>query len=149
MKLLPLLLAAMALATLQPAAARTWEIASPDHEQTYAFGSERHRQWMNVHGHLAIAMGFTNDPYVDTFNPRQYDDFIFDFPDVTLGPDGKTFYYHPAAKGPAIPAAEKRPGFFGEDVTLLPSSFLVVDKPHGLISLTLLVDGRRGDIAQR
>jgi hypothetical protein len=147
MKSLLLALAVLGLAALQPAGARIWEVASPDHEQTYAFGSERHRAWIDMHGHLAVLMDFTNDPYVDQMNPRRYDDFTFDFPKVMLGPDGRTFYYHPAGKGSAIPVAVKRPGLFGPEVSLLPSAYLVVDKPHGYLSLTLLVDGRAHDLA--
>jgi hypothetical protein len=120
------------------ALARTWEISSPEHEQTFAFGSERDRQWMVLGNHLGIAIHFTNDPYVDVDNPRRYDDFTFDFPSVTLGPDGRTLYYHPE-KGRPVPVATVSPGFLGTEVHLLPNSCLIVEKPHGLLNLTLVV----------
>jgi hypothetical protein len=124
--------------------AHVWEIKSPNHAQTFTFGSERRRAWINVHGHLAVVLDFTNDPYVDRTNPREYDDFTFDFPGVVLGLDGRTFYYHPRGKNRPVPVAERYRGLFGlEEVRLLPSSFLVVEKPHGMLSLTLLIDPRR------
>jgi hypothetical protein len=148
MRRLFLALAAFGFVALQPVGAHIWEIASPDHEQTFTFGSERGRQWVDAQGRLAVIIHFTNDPYVNEDNPRRYDDFTFDFPDVTLGPDGKTFFYRPSGQRAAIRVAVKRPGLFGDEVRLLPSSFLVVDKPHGLLSLTLLVSPARPDFAQ-
>jgi hypothetical protein len=118
--------------------ARTWEITSPEHEQTFAFGSERQRQWQLLGNHLGVIIHFTNDPYVDVDNPRRYDDFTFGFPRVTLGRDGRTFFFHPA-KGPAIPVATRSPGFLGTEIRLLPNSGLIVDKPHGFLTLTLVV----------
>ncbi len=120
------------------AKAHVWEVGSPDHQQTFTFGTEQHRAWMQKGDHLSIVMKFTNDPYVDQTNPRLYDDFIFNFPNVTLGKDGRTFYYQ-APGGRAVAVAFRRPGLFGDEVTLLPSSFLAVQKPHGLLSLTLVV----------
>jgi hypothetical protein len=115
--------------------AETWEVTSPDQGQTFAYGSERSRQWFTQGGHLALAMHFTNDPYVDTINFRQYDDFIFNFPNLTLGKNGKTFFYHPT-QNQAIPVAIRK-GLLG--TALLPSSYLVVRKVHGLVTLTLVV----------
>jgi hypothetical protein len=117
------------------ARAETWDVPSPDQNQTFAYGSERSRQWFAQGGHLALAIHFTNDPYVDTINFRQYDDFVFNFPNLTLGKDGKTFFFHPAQNRP-IPVAVKR-GLLG--TSLLPSSYLSVSKVHGLVTLTLVV----------
>ena len=118
---------------------RLWEVPSPNHAQTFAYGSERHRAWIDARGHLAVVMNFTNDPYVDQISPRQYDDFTFDFPGVVLGKDGRTFYYHPPGTGRSVAVAVIKPGLFGPGVELLPSSFLAVQKSHGLLSLNLLV----------
>jgi hypothetical protein len=121
---------------------RTWVVPSPNHGQTFAFGSEQHRQWITVgrDRHLALSVEFTNDPYVDRTEPRQYDDFIFDFPSVTLGRDGRTFFYH-APGGRLVPVAVRHAGLFGiEAVDLLPSATLVMHKPHGFVSLELVVD---------
>jgi hypothetical protein len=118
-------------------AAHVWAIPSPDHGQTFAYGSEKHRQWMDVRGHLALAMNFTNDPHVDNVNPRQYDDFIFDFPDVILGRDGRTFYYQPPGAAHPVAVALRTNDIFG-DIRLLPSTQLLVHAPHGYLSLILL-----------
>jgi hypothetical protein len=115
-----------------------WQVSSPHHEQTFTFGSERNRAWVQRGAHLGIVIHFTNDPYVDRIEPRLYDDFSFDFPNVRLGKDGHIFYYHPS-DGKAVAVAEKYPGLFGQQVRLLPSSFLVIDKPHGWLTLTLVV----------
>jgi hypothetical protein len=118
-----------------------WCVPSPDHEQTFAYGSEQHRVWAERgrDRHLAVLLDLTNDPYVDRDNPRQYDDFTFSFPDVTLGKDGHTFYYH-TSDGRSIPVASKSPDFLGiNEIHLLPNASLKVDKPHGYLSLTLLI----------
>ena len=118
-----------------------WTVPSPDHGQTFAYGSEQSRVW-TTRGrdhHLALLLNFTNDPYVDRSNPRQYDYFTFNFPNVTLGADGRTFYYR-TTDGRSLPVAAKREDFFGIDETkLLPNSILVVKSPHGYLSLTLVV----------
>ena len=128
------------------AAPPVYVVPSPTHEQTYAFGSERRQQWLarGPDHHLALAAEFTNDPYVDRINVREYDDFLFDFPDIRLGRDGQTFYYH-APNGREIAVAERHHGFLGVDeVGLLPGSLLLMRSPHGYLSLSLLVSGGRG-----
>ncbi len=114
-----------------------WKITSPDHAQTFAFGTETNRVWRSWNGHLALLLDYTNDPFVDRTNPRQYDDFRFDFPMIRIGADGRTFYYH-ASDGRSIPIASKRPGLFGvEEVRLLPNANLVISKPSGYITVYL------------
>jgi len=131
---------ALAFALAAPAFAKdySWKIASPDHEQTYAFGSETHRAWQNWNGHLALLLTFTNDPFVDRDNPRQWDNFRFDFPGVRLGSDG-TFYYQ-TSDGRRIQVARIRPGFLGfDEVHLLPNAEVIVLRPHGCITVYLNV----------
>lgn len=116
-----------------------WRVASPDHEQTFTYGTETNRIWaQRGHDrHLIVLLNYTNDPYVDRQNPRQYDNFTFSFPGVTLGKDGHTFYYH-ASNGRSIPVASKRPDFLGvNEVHLLPNASLIIMKPHGYLSLIL------------
>ncbi len=123
------------------AAPRLYVVPSPTHEQTYAFGSEQHQQWLTrgPDHHLALAAEGTNDPYVDRVEWREYDDFIFDFPTVRLGPNGRTFYYN-APNGRLVPVAERHRGFLGlEEVTLLPGSVLLMKSPHGYLSLALVI----------
>ena len=135
---LAVLLAPRALAAAERHA---WVVKSPTHEQTYAYGSERHQAWMarGDDRHLALSTEFTNDPYVDKIELRQYDDFVFDFPAITLGRDGHTFYYH-SPGGRSIPVAVRHPGFLGiDEVRLLDNTFLLVEKPHGYLSLSLIV----------
>lgn len=118
-----------------------WSIASPNHEQTFAYGSEQSRVWVERgrDRHLAVLLDFTNDPYVDDDNPRQYDNFTFAFPEVVMGKDGHTFYYH-SSDGRSVAVATKQPGLFGiTEIKLLPNAALTVDKPHGYLSLTLLL----------
>jgi hypothetical protein len=121
-----------------PVQAHLWEVTSPDQRQTFAYGSERHRQWIARGNHLGIVMHFTNDPYVDQVNFRQYDDFDFEFPNITRATDGRTFFYHPRGHQP-VAVATAHAGLFGTGVTLLPSSCLAVQKIHGLLTLTLIV----------
>jgi len=119
-----------------------WSIASPNHEQTFAYGSEQSRVWVERgrDRHLAVLLDFTNDPYVDDDNPRQYDSFTFAFPQVVIGRDGHTFYYH-TSDGRSVPVATKESGFLGiDEIKLLPHAELVVKKPHGYLSLWLAVD---------
>lgn len=130
------------LATALPASAHIYVIPSPTHEQTFAYGSERHQQWLTrgPDRHLALSTEFTNDPYVDRTNPRQYDDFTFDFPAVRLGADGHTFYYH-APNGHVVAVAKRYKGFLGlDDVRLLDTSSLLIKEPHGYLTLALVVD---------
>ena len=118
----------------------SWLVPSPDHGQTFAYGSETHRLWTGWGRHLGVVLDFTNDPYVDQVNPRQYDKFSFSFPDVTLGKDGHTFFYR-SSGGRAIPVAEKRRDFLGVDeIKLLPNAGLIVNKSHGYLSLFLSVE---------
>jgi hypothetical protein len=121
-------------------AAGAWEVTSPDHAQTFTFGSERHREWIVRGHHLGVMIHFTNDPYVTQTEPRWYDDFSFDFPAIRR--KGNTFYYRPPGRRASVPVAVVRSGLFGDDVRLLPSSFLVVSKVHGFLTLTLIVGGR-------
>jgi len=89
--------------------------------------------------HLALLLNFTNDPYVDYNNPREYDNFRFDFPRVRIGADGRTFYYH-TADGRRIPVAAIHSGFLGiDEVRLLPNANVVVSRPSGYITVYLNV----------
>jgi hypothetical protein len=137
-------LAAVFVAAPLAASAHAYIITSPTHEQTFAYGSEGHQAWvMRGHDrHLALDTEFTNDPYVDRLSPRQYDDFTFDFPNVRLGADGRTFYYH-APNGRTVPVAERYHGFLGlEEVRLLDRSSLLMKRPHGYLTLALVVSDR-------
>jgi hypothetical protein len=126
------------------ASAHLYVVASPTHEQTFAYGSEQHQAWVarGSDRHLAVVTEFTNDPYVDRIEPRQYDDFTFDFPNVRLGADGRTFYYQPSG-GKAVAVAERYNGFLGlGEVRLLDNAILIIKRPHGYLTLNLLVNDR-------
>jgi hypothetical protein len=120
---------------------RVWYVTSPDHEQTFTYGTESHRAWSSRGNprHLLLFLDYTNDPFVDRTDPREYDSFSFDFPGVTLQPDGHTFSYR-APDGRVVAVARKSSGFlsFGE-IRLLPTSDLVIAKPHGYLTLTLRI----------
>jgi len=128
------------ISTSAPAYSRhAWTVTSPDHEQTFAYGTETHRAWTEWgrNRHLVLLLNFTNDPYVDRDNPRQYDNFSFAFPSVKLGRDGRTFYYITAG-GRSIPVAQKQRDFLDiDEIKLLPNAELIVKKPHGYLTVTL------------
>ncbi|MCE0498969.1 MAG: hypothetical protein LV481_13595 [Methylacidiphilales bacterium] len=120
-----------------------WSVTSPDHGQTFAYGSESHRAWSSrgKTPHLLLYLDYTNDPYVNEDYPRLQDSFSFDFPNVKLQSDGRTFAYH-APDGRVLPVARRSPGFLGfEEIKLLPNSELIIEKPHGYLTLTLLIEG--------
>jgi hypothetical protein len=118
-----------------------WKLVSPDHEQTFAYGTETNRQFAawGRDRHLEVLLHFTNDPYVDRDNPRRYDDFAFAFPAVRLDAGGRMFYYH-VPGGRKVPVAVVRHDFLGFDqVRLLPNANAVVSLPHGYITVYLNV----------
>jgi len=122
------------------AAQHVWEVTSPNHGQTYAYGSEQSRTWKMVPpaNHLALFTTYTNEPFANGSNIR-YDNFTFNFPQVKMGPDGETFFYH-ASNGLNLPVAAKRPGFLGiSQIKLLPTAFLRVRKVHGYLTMTLII----------
>ena len=149
MKRFPLLLVGLAVAacffpgaSAHGATRHAWRLQSPDHEQTFVFGTETNRVWTQWgrDRHLALLLNYTNDPYVDSDNPRRYDNFRFDFPQVRLGKDGRTFY-HQTPDGRLIPVAQKRPNFFGiDEVRLLPNADVVIDLPHGYITVSIILE---------
>jgi hypothetical protein len=123
------------------AQAEAWAITSPNHEQTFAYGTESRREWSARGNHLVLFIDYTNDPFVDRDNPRQYDSFSFDFPQIRLERDGRTFSYR-APDGRLVPVARRQPGFLGiEEIRLLPESDLLIIAPHGYLTLTLQVSG--------
>jgi hypothetical protein len=127
--------------TAQAYVQHVWRVTSPDHEQTFTCGLEQSRVWVTrgVDKHLALLLNFTNDPYVDRNNPREHDNFTFNFPKVMLGADGHTYYYR-TSDGRSLPVAVKRSDFFDVDeIKLLNSSYLIVKKPHGYLSLMLVI----------
>ena len=134
----------VSLMLLNPAKAdfpRVWTAESSDHGQTYSFGSEQSRVWTELGSdhHLAVYTTFTNDPYAEGSANRRYDYFTFNFPQVKLGSDGRTFEYH-TREGREIPVALRKRDFFGiEEIRLLPSSSLEIRKKHGYLSLILVI----------
>jgi hypothetical protein len=132
-----------ALASVSPIRASSehiWYVTSPDHGQTYAYGSEQSRVWkmLGSHDHLAVYMTFNNNPFAEGSNQR-FDTFTFNFPQVRLGPGGHTFFYS-AANGLDLPVAARDRGFFGiVEIKLLPTAFLQVKKQHGFLTLTLII----------
>ncbi|MEI9998213.1 MAG: hypothetical protein WDO13_03115 [Verrucomicrobiota bacterium] len=124
-----------------------WRIYSPSHGQTFSYGTETDRKWANWNGHLALLLTYTNDPFVDRQNPRVWDNFRFDFPNVRLGADGKTFYYT-TPHGRQVPVAEIRSEFLGNEVRLLPNASVYVIKPSGTITVHIDVFKDPGAVAQ-
>jgi hypothetical protein len=133
---------ALGIVLAAPARAATdhfWKLVSPDHGQTWAYGLENNRVWKQWGQHLALLLTYTNDPAVDRYNSREWDNFRFDFPNVRIGADGRTFYYR-TDDGRRIPVAVKKPDFFGfDEVKLLSNSTVVVSRPHGYLTVYLNV----------
>jgi hypothetical protein len=120
-----------------------WRLTSPNHGQTYAYGSEQSHTWKMwpPDNHLALCATFDNNPFAEGSNQR-FDNFLFHFPEVKLGSDGETFFYRPS-KGLALPVAARRRGLLGiTEIKLLPTAFLQVRKVHGYLTLTLIVGDR-------
>ncbi len=119
--------------------AHSWTVVSPDHGQTFAYGTETGRTWKSWRGHLALLLSFSNDPAVDYDNPRQFDNFRFDFLNIRLG-DGAGIFYLRTGDGRRIPVASLRHDFLGfDEVRLLPNAGVVVRRPHGYVTVTLNV----------
>jgi hypothetical protein len=139
-------LACMATCTLSTplrATQHIWYVTSPDHGQTYAYGSEVSRQWAvrGARQHLTLLTTYDNEPWAMGGNIRR-DDFVFNFPNVVLGPDGETFFYK-TSKGLSLVVAAKRHGFLGiSEIKLLPTAFLAVKKVHGYLTMTLIIGDR-------
>ena len=124
------------------AQAGIYHVTSPDHGQTFSYGSEQHRAWAERGSdrHLVVLLDYTNDPYVDRQNPREYDNFTFTFPGITRAADGHTFLYR-APNGRLIPVADRHPSFLGNEIRLLPNAVLIIRKPHGYLTLVLEIEG--------
>lgn len=126
------------------AEAHAYVVKSPEHHQTFAYGSERHHEWIarGPDRHLALSLEFTNDPYVDRTEPRQYDDCILDFPTVLLGSDGRTFYYHDA-NGRSIAIADRYRDFLGiNEIRLSNQAELILKSPRGYLTAYLVLEAR-------
>jgi hypothetical protein len=118
-----------------------WTLVSPDHGQTFAYGSETNRSWNQRGRHLVVFLTLTNDPYVGRDNPRIADNFEFSFPGVIIGADGQTFYYRTPG-GRMVPVAAWHSGFLGiRQLNLLSNAQLIVFKPHGNLTLVLNISG--------
>lgn len=125
---------------VQASSQHVWYVTSPDHGQTYAYGSRENLVWaMPAPNHnLVLYATYSNEPYAQGGN-RRYDYFTINFPNITLGSDGVTFFYHPS-KGIALPVAARHDGFLGlTETKLLPTSYLTVSKVHGYLTFVLVV----------
>jgi len=130
----------LALVTPVRAGQQVWYVTSPNHGQTYAYGSETRHAWamLGSSNHLALYATYSNEPFAEGGN-RRFDDFVFNFPQVKLGPGGHTFFYH-ASNGLNLPVARKQSGFLGiTEIKLLPTAYLVTKKKHGYLTLTLVI----------
>ncbi len=117
-----------------------WYVVSPDHGQTFSYGTEQSRVWSTWgrNRHLALQLNYTNDPFVSRTEPREYDNFIFNFPNVLLGKEGRVFYLH-TQDGRNIPVAAKQDAFLGTEIKLLPNAELQIKKLHGYLTVTIMI----------
>jgi hypothetical protein len=126
--------------SLARAGQQIWYVTSPDHGQTYAYGSETNHSWTigGSNNHLALNATYSNGPWAQGSNVL-YDNFIFNFPQVKLGSGGHTFFYH-ASNGLNLPVARRQSGFLGiTQIKLLPTAYLVTKKKHGFLTQTLVI----------
>jgi len=144
MKTLLVILIALALAISCSSVARAgqqiWYVASPNHGQTYAYGSEVSHQWTSLgrDHHLGLYATYSNQPFAQGGNTRT-DNFTFSFPQIKLGPGGNTFFYH-ASNGLNLPVARRQSGFLGiTEIKLLPTAYLQTKKQHGYLTMTMVV----------
>jgi hypothetical protein len=87
------------------------KITSPDHPQTYAYGSTTWRQLYlePSNGGLIARITFSNLPYAGDDNPRRDEPFDFQFPGVRFDRAQSAFFVR-GRRGELIPVARFRGG---------------------------------------
>jgi hypothetical protein len=113
-------------------------ITSPDHAQTFAYGSMIDHQLYLDHtaGELAARITFSNLPYSDDNDPRRDELFEFRFPRVHLDSARRTFFAR-GGDGELIPIARfRRDGECGW-ADLAPGAKIYLVKESGRVTATL------------
>lgn len=113
-------------------------IGSPDHAQTFAYGSIIGHQLYVERGTNALVarITFSNFPYYDDDQPRREESFDFRFPGVQLNPAHRTFCAR-SGHGDLIPVARFREGLACGWIDLAPGAKMYLVKESGRVTATL------------
>jgi hypothetical protein len=113
-------------------------ITSPDHAQTFAFGSvishELHAD--RTTGELTARITFSNLPYYDDDQPRRDEAFDFHFPGVQFDRARGTLFVR-SKHGEVIPVARSREGLVCRWIDLVPGAKIYLLKEHGRVTAVL------------
>lgn len=132
------ILLAILFAGVAAAAADAISITSPDHAQTFAYGSMiSHQFFYNRRaGELAAQITFSNSPYYGDDQPRRDEAFDFHFPGVQLDSTQRIFVVR-SKHGELIPVARFRKGLACGWIDLAPGAKIYLQKESGRVTATL------------
>lgn len=113
-------------------------IKSPDHAQTFAYGSMISHQLYagGTTGELGARITFSNLPYYDDDQPRGDEAFDFHFPGVQLDRARGTLFVR-SRHGEMIPVARSHEGLLCRWIDLAPSAKIYLLKEHGRVTAVL------------
>ena len=113
-------------------------ITSPNHAQTFAYGSMiSHQLYRDGRAaELVAQMTFSNLPYYDDDQPRRDESFDFHFPTVHFDSARQTFFAR-SEHGELIPVARYREGLVCGWIDLAPGAKMYLVKEHGRVTATL------------
>jgi len=113
-------------------------VTSPNHSQTFAYGSMISHQLCRggTAGELVARITFSNLPYYDDDQPRRDESFDFYFPNVQLNSARQTFSAR-SRRGKLIPVARYREGMACGWIDLVPGAKIYLLKESGRVTATL------------
>jgi hypothetical protein len=112
-------------------------ITSPDHAQTFAYGSMIwHQLYLDAAGELAARITFSNLPYVGDGEPRCDEPFDFRFPGVRFDSARRTFLAR-GSRSELIPVARFREGSASGWIDLARGTKIYFVKESGRVTATL------------
>lgn len=113
-------------------------ITSPNHAQTFAYGSMiSHQLYLGrAAGDLMAQITFSNSPYYDDDQPRRDESFDFHFPGVQFDSARNTFFAK-TGHGEMIPIARVRQGLACGWIDLAPGAKMYLVKESGRVTATL------------
>ena len=123
-------------------------VVSPNHAQTYAYGSVTWRQLYleRTRGELTARITFSNVPFADANQPPTYEPFDFRFPGVHIDSARHAFVTR-GRRGESIPVAWFRGDPSWGWVKLAPNAKIYLVKESGRVTATLTATSypRRGE----
>jgi hypothetical protein len=112
-------------------------VTSPDHPQTFAYGSMIwHQLYLDAAGELAARITFSNLPYVGDDEPRSDEPFDFRFPGVRFDSARRTFLAR-GSRRELIPVARFREGPASGWIDLARGTKIYLVKESGRVTATL------------